>query len=96
MMFTLPFEHDPQGQKQDRQGSTVDDNAVSSKGATKAAGAERSSFSKGQKVEARWGGKKRFFPAVITKVNDDGTLHLLYTEDNETESNVDAGTFLFW
>ncbi len=66
--------------------STVD--AVSSKGGKAAAG---SSFSKGQKVEARWGGKKRFFPAVITKVNEDGTLDLLYTEDNETEAGVDAG-----
>ena len=28
---------------------------------------------------------------MITEVNDDGTLHLRYTEDNETESNVDAG-----
>ncbi len=50
------------------------------------------SFSKGQKIEARYGGKKRFYPGVISKADGNGLYQILY-DDGEMEDNV-AGSLI--
>jgi hypothetical protein len=47
-------------------------------------------FAETQQVEARWGGKAKFYPATITKVHSDGTFDLLYTEDKAKEFKIQA------
>ena len=44
-------------------------------------------FAKGQKIEARYGGKRRHYPGTIASVGGDGTYEVLY-DDGESESNV--------
>ena len=46
-------------------------------------------FAEGQKVEARYGGKSRYYGGKIVKVGEGGKYTVLY-DDGETESNVDA------
>lgn len=47
-------------------------------------------FSRGEKVEARFGGRARWFKATVEKENQDGTFHLMYTDGDE-ERAVDRG-----
>ena len=58
-----------------------------SSGAAAVSSAEK--FDAGQKVEARFGGKSRFYPGTITKSNGDGTYEVLY-DDGDSEKKVDA------
>jgi hypothetical protein len=44
-------------------------------------------FIVGQKVEGRYKGKKKYFPAQIAQVNADGTFNLVYN-DGDREENV--------
>ena len=44
-------------------------------------------FSVGQAIEARHGGKKKFYPGTISGVNDDGTFDVKY-EDGDSEKSV--------
>jgi hypothetical protein len=46
-------------------------------------------FSEGQKIEARHGGKKRFYPGAISKVLGNGKFNILY-DDGEMEDDVDG------
>lgn len=48
------------------------------------------SFSRGDKVKARFGGRSRWLKATVERKNRDGTYHLLY-EDGEEEKAVDRG-----
>jgi hypothetical protein len=50
------------------------------------------SFSKGQQIEARYGGKQRFYPGVISKVDGNSLYQILY-DDGEMEDNV-AGSLI--
>ena len=56
-------------------------------GAAAVSGAE--TLEVGQKVEARFGKKSRFYPGTITKSNGDGTYDILYN-DGDSEKSVDA------
>lgn len=47
-------------------------------------------FSRGEKVEARFGGRSRWFKATVERENRDGTYHLLY-EDGDEERAVHKG-----
>ena len=44
-------------------------------------------ISQGQKVEARYKGKAKYYSGVVTKVNRDGTFNIRY-DDGDRESNV--------
>ena len=41
----------------------------------------------GQRIEARFGGKLKYFPGRIVKANDDGTYEIRY-DDGDTEISV--------
>lgn len=43
-------------------------------------------FSKGDKVEARFGGRARWFKATVERENRDGTYHLLYADGDEEKA----------
>lgn len=45
-------------------------------------------FAVGEKVEARFGGRSRWFEATVERKNRDGTYHLLYN-DGDKERNVE-------
>jgi len=47
------------------------------------------SFSQGQRVEARFGGKGKWFAGVVEAVNSDGTFHIRY-DDGDEEKQVAA------
>ncbi|CBJ31683.1 conserved unknown protein [Ectocarpus siliculosus] len=65
----------------------VDPTLVRSKGGISvdslASSAFNASFSRGDKVEARFGGRSRWFKATIERENRDGTYHLLYVDGDE-------------
>ena len=65
--------------------------AVDGGGNTAVEGSRSSSpaFSEGQKVEARFAGKRRYYPGKIVKIGEGGTYNILY-DDGGSESNVEA------
>jgi len=46
-------------------------------------------FTKGQKIEARYGGKRRYYGGTIVRSNGDGTYEIRY-EDNDVEKLVSS------
>ncbi|CAM9502376.1 unnamed protein product [Ectocarpus sp. 12 AP-2014] len=65
----------------------VDPTLVRSKGGVSvdslASSSADTGFSRGDKVEARFGGRSRWFKATIERENRDGTYHLLYVDGDE-------------
>ncbi|CAB1107264.1 unnamed protein product [Ectocarpus sp. CCAP 1310/34] len=65
----------------------VDPSLVRSKGGISvdslASSSADTGFSRGDKVEARFGGRSRWFKATIERENRDGTYHLLYVDGDE-------------
>lgn len=64
-------------------GSTTHD---SSNSGGRDAARVKTGFDIGDKVEARFGGRSRWFKATVERVNRDGTYHLLYADGDEERS----------
>lgn len=66
---------------------TVSANSLATASSTAGGGvtlhSDSSSFGPGDKVEARFGGRSRWFKATVEKENRDGTYHLLYVDGDE-------------
>ena len=78
--------------KDGNQERDVDSSLVREKGSSsiESLGSSLGGFSRGDKVEARFRGRSRWFKAKVERDNSDGTFHLVY-EDGDEERRVSKG-----